>query len=298
MYLVVGSTGVLGTDICRRLRERDLPVRALVRSTSEAAKVGALRALGCEIVTGDLQEQTSLEAACDGVHSLVSTASTTISRQPHDSLGATDLSGQVNRIDAARRTKVQRFVLVSFSGNLEGDTALHRAKRTVEQRLRDSGLSYTILRPSFFMEVWLSPVLGFDPVNRRVQVFGTGEGPISFISVFDVAAFAVHALTSAVAANRTLELGGPQAVTLREVVKIFEKEVGGRIEVTHVPKEALLQKFEAATDEYEKTFAGLMLGAAGEDQIDMKATLKEFPVKMTSVRDYARKIAGTALGVT
>lgn len=292
MYLVVGSTGVLGTEICRRLRNRDLLVRALVRSTSDAAKVGALRALGCETVIGDLQDQASLEAACDGVHSVISTASTTISRQPHDSLGATDLSGQVNLIDAARRTKVQRFVLVSFSGNLEGDTALHRAKRTVEQKLRDSGLTYTILRPSFFMEVWLSPMLGFDAMNRKVQVFGSGEKPISFISVFDVAEFAVHAGTNAAAANRTLELGGPEAVTLNKVVKIFEKEVGGRIDVTHVPEEALRQTYESATEEYEKTFAGLALGATGEDQIDMKKTLKEFPVEMTSVRDYARKVAG------
>jgi uncharacterized protein YbjT (DUF2867 family) len=291
MYLVVGATGILGTEICRRLRSRSLPVRALVRSTSDAAKVGALRAMGCETAIGDLQDQGSLEAACDGVDSVVSTASTTISRQPHDSLGATDLGGNINLIDAARKTKVQRFVLISVSGTLEGDTALHRAKRTVEQKLRDSGLSFTILRPTFFMEVWLSPILGFDFMNRKVQIFGSGEKPISFISLYDVAEFAVLAGTSAAAANRTIELGGPEAVSPRHAVKIFEKELGGPIEITNVPQEAIRQQYESATEEYEKTFAGLTLRITEEDQIDMKQTLKEFPVKMTSVRDYARKIA-------
>ena len=291
MYLVVGSTGWLGTDICRRLRERNLPVRALVRSTSDAAKVGGLRALGCEVVTGDLQDQASLEAACDGVHSVISTASTTISRQPHDSLGATDLGGNVNLIDAARRTDVKRFVLVSFSGNLEGDTALHRAKRTVEAKLRSSGLSYTILRPSFFMDIWLSPFLGFDPANRKAQIYGDGENAISFIALADVAEFAAQVVTSETAANRVLELGGPKAITTRKVVKIFEDEVGAKFDVTYVPEEALRQKYATATDEYEKTFAGMMLGFVSEDRIDMKQTLKEFPVKLTSVRDYARRLA-------
>src|SRR5712691_185676 len=177
MDLVVGATGILGSEICRRLRERSVDVRALVRKTSDRAKVEQLEKLGCEIVSGDVQDKPSLDRACRGIEVVISTATTTMSRQPHDSLGKTDLQGQLNLIEAAERNDVKRFVLVSLSGNLEGDSGLHRAKRTVEEKLRKSGISFTILRPSCFMEIWLSPALGFDPQNRKVQIFG--DRPVS-----------------------------------------------------------------------------------------------------------------------
>lgn len=293
MDLVVGATGSLGAQICRRLRERSEEVRALVRKSSDAAKVAALESLGCQIVKGDLQDKASLDRACKGVDTVISTATTTLSRQPHDSLDKTDLQGQVNLIEAAERNDVKRFVLVSFSGNLEGDTKLHNAKRTVEEKLRESGISYTILRPSVFMEVWLSPPLGFDAPNKKVQVYGNGEKPVSFISLFDVAEFVVRTAGSDGAANQTLELGGPEAIAPNDVVKIFEREMGGPFEVTHVPVEALKQQYGAATDEYQKTFAGLMIGMCEGDSIDMTGVLKRFPVNLTSVRSYARKMAGT-----
>ena len=290
MDLVVGATGLLGTEICRRLRDRGDDVRAFVRKTSEALKVERLRSFGCEIATGDLQDKASLDRACKGIETVISTATTTMSRQAHDSLEKTDLQGQLNLIDAAERNDVKRFVLVSFSGNLEGDSKLHVAKRTVEEKLRESGVSYTILRPSYFMEVWLSPALGFDARNRKVQIFGAGEEPLSFISLFDVADFAVRAAASDNAANQTIELGGPEPVSPNEVVKIFEREIGGKFEVTHVPEETLEQQNATATDSYQQAFACLMLGYCEGDSIDMRDTLKRFPVKLTSVGEFARKV--------
>lgn len=290
MDLVVGATGLLGTEICRRLTARGDEVRALVRKTSEPLKVERLRSFGCEIVVGDVQDTKSLDRACKGIETVISTATTTASRQAHDSLEKTDLQGQLNLIDAAERNDVKRFVLVSFSGNFEIESTLHRAKRTVEDKLRESGISFTILRPSCFMEVWLSPMLGFDARNRKAQIYGEGIEPLSFISLHDVAQFAVLAATGDCAANQTIELGGPEPVAPNDVVKIFEREFGGPFEVTHVPREALEKQFEGATDEYQQTFAGLMLGYCAGDPIDMRDTLKRFPVKLTSVRDFARKM--------
>jgi uncharacterized protein YbjT (DUF2867 family) len=290
MDLVVGATGLLGTEICRRLRDGREDVRALVRKTSEALKVERLRSFGCEIVIGDLQDKASLDRACKGIDTVISTATTTMSRQSHDSLEKTDLQGQLNLIDSAERNDVKRFVLISLSGNLEGDSPLHLAKRKVEEKLRESGVSYTILRPGFFMEVWFTPALGFDAKNRKAQIFGAGEAPLSFVSLFDLAEFAVRAASSDKAANQTLELGGPEPVAPNEVVKIFEREIGGPFEVTHVPVDALKQQYAAATDSYQKAFASLMLDYSVGDEIDMTEALKKFPVKLTSVRDFARKM--------
>jgi NADH dehydrogenase len=79
--------------------------------------------------------------------------------------------------------------LVSFP-QTDVDFPLQSAKRAVEDRLKSSGLTYTILQPTFFMEVWLSPALGFDAANAQAQIYGTGENKMSWISYKDVARFA------------------------------------------------------------------------------------------------------------
>ena len=292
MILVVGSTGLLGGEICRRLRAGGELVRGLTRATSDTAAVDRLLGVGVETVVGDIRDRASLDAACRGIDTVFSTATTTRSRQPGDSIEATDEAGQLQLIDAAKNAGVRRFVYISYSQNLKDDGPLTHAKRTVERQLRESGMTYTILRPSYFMEVWLSPHLGFDYTNRKATLYGAGEAGISFISFADVAEFAVRVLHSSDAANATIELGGPDAVSPHDAVHIFEELTGASFEVQHVPQEALRAQFDGATDSLQKSFSGLMLDYAGGDEIPMRDTLDRIPVKLTSVRDYAQSVLG------
>ncbi len=289
MNLVVGATGFLGSEICRRLAQQGEPVRALVRTSSDPAKRAALQSLGIELVTGDLKDPASLSIACQDVTAVISTASVTISRQAGDSLQAVDLEGQLNLINAAKAANVSQFTYVSYSGNIDVDCPLQTAKRTVEQALRESGLTYTILRPSSFMEVWLSPIVGFDVANANVTVYGTGERNISWISLADVAQFAVESLTNPAAQNAVLELGGPAALSPLEVIRIFEAASGKSFAVQHVPAEVLQAQLDAATDPIQQSFAALMLAVTQGDEIDMRETLQKFPLQLTSVEDFARR---------
>ena len=292
MILVAGATGFLGGEICRRLVESGEAVRGLVRRTSDPAAVERLRALRVDVVLGDVRDRDSLDAACRGVRTVVSTVTITRSRQPGDSIEATDQAGQLALVDAARDAGVERFVFVSYSGNLDDDGPLTHAKRAIERRLRDSGMSYAILRPSYFMEVWLSPHLGFDFMNRKARVYGDGKRRISFISLGDVAEFAVRAVRTPDVVGPTTELGGPNAVSPIEAVRIFEEFGGAPFELEHVPEEALRAQFASATDSLQKSFAGLMLDYAHGDEIPMEETLRRIPVQLTSVRDYARTMLG------
>jgi NADH dehydrogenase len=292
MNLVVGATGLLGSEICRRLAGKAKPVRALVRASSAQAKVDALRDLGAELVRGDLRDRASLDAACQGVRTVISTASSVpFSYLPGENdIRTVDLEGLANLIAAAQAADVSRFIYVSFSGQADLDFPLRNAKRAVEQQLKDSGLIYTILRPSYFMEVWLSPAVGFDVENAKAQIYGTGEQGISWISLQDVAQFAVESLDHPAARYATLELGGPEALSPLQVVGIFE-EIGGRpFAVQHVPEDALQAQQEAATDPMEQSFAGLMRGYARGDATEMDATLEAFPLQLTSVREYASSV--------
>ena len=292
MNLVVGATGMLGSEICRNLAAEGKPVRALVRATSDPAKVEALRGFGAKIVEGDLRDRASLDVACQGVTAVISTAcSVPFSYVPGvNDIQTVDTDGLMNLIAAAHAADVQQMVYTSFT--VDHDFPLRNAKRAVEERLMDSGLTYTILRPSFFMEVWLSPNLGFDAANGKAQIYGSGENPISLISFLDVAAFAVASLDSPAARNAILELGGPAALSPLETVRIFEKVTKQSFELQHVPEEALAEQQQAATDPMQQSFAGMMRCYAWGDAVDMEDTLKVFPIPLATVRDYAQRTLG------
>src|SRR5262245_25289156 len=101
MNLIVGSTGLLGSEICRLAAAQGHPIKALVRETSNPERVAELKRLGAELVSGDLKNPASLRAACRHVTALVSTASSTLSRREGDSVETVDRQGQLDLIDAA-----------------------------------------------------------------------------------------------------------------------------------------------------------------------------------------------------
>src|SRR3954447_11653352 len=86
MILVVGATGLVGNEVCQRLVSRGEAVRAFVRATSSPEKVESLRSSGVELCVGDLKDLQSVVAACRGVNAVISTASSTLTRQPGDSI--------------------------------------------------------------------------------------------------------------------------------------------------------------------------------------------------------------------
>lgn len=290
MILVVGATGLLGSEICRQLAAKGKSVRALVRATSDQTKVQALRDLGIKVTQGDVRDRASLDAACQGVRGVISTVSAVpfSYEAGENDIQSVDTDGVTNLIGAAQAAGVKHFIYTSFSGQLDLDFPLGSAKRTVEQRLKESGLTYTILHPSFFIEIWLSPALGFDAANAKATIYGTGEQAISWISFQDVARFAVASLDNPAARNATLELGGPEALTPLQVVRIFEQASDKSFEVQHVSAQALVEQQESATDAMEQTFPALMRCYAQGDPIDMEVVLSAFPMHLATVKEYAK----------
>src|ERR1019366_9453614 len=290
MILVAGATGLVGSAVCQELAGRGEKVRALVRATSVKEKLEALRSVGAELRLGDLKDRASLNAACRGVEAVISTASSTFSRQAGDSIESVDAAGQLNLVNAAKAANVARFVFVSFRRPRGMSFPLAEAKRQVEEAV--SSLNFTIIQASWFMEVWLSPALGFDYPNRTEHIYGPGANPISWVSFRDVAAMCALALRSPAADRRTIEFGGPEALSPLEVVARFEK-IGGRpFQLEHVPEQALRAQFDGATDPMQKTFAGLMLGYLYGDAIDMAPVVDQFGIQLASVDDYARGVLG------
>lgn len=291
MNLIAGATGMLGSEICRLLREQGKRVRALVRSTSNPERLADLGGLGVELVQGDLKDAATLEEACRGATAVISTASSTVSRQAGDSIDSVDRQGQLNLIEAAERADVQQFILISFP-HIDIDFPLQSAKREVEDRLRQGRMTYTILQPTCFMEVWLGPALGFDLAHGTARIYGSGHNKVSWISFQDVAQLAVAALGNDRAAQAVIKLGGPHALSPLEVVQLAQQLTGRLINVQHVPEDGLRAQYSSASDALQKSFAALMLYYAHGDSVDMANTLRVLPARhLKSVREYLPTVA-------
>ena len=284
--LLIGATGLLGSDICRHVTAAGSRVRALVRPTSNADRRQDLTALGVDLVEGDLKDPSSLARACAGMDAVISTASSTLSRQEGDSIESVDHRGQLALVQAAKDAGVERFVFVSFRENPALQFPLAAAKRAVEGAIKTSGMTYTILQASYFMEVWLTPALGFDAARGRVRLYGDGSRPVSWVSARDVARAAAEAATGGIARNTVVEFGGPQPLSPRDVVRMFEAAGAGAIVTESVPEATLKAQMETAPDALQQSFAGLMLQCAAGDAIDCSVSSRLFPFQMTSVREF------------
>ncbi len=284
MILVVGATGLLGSAIVHELAAKKVRVRALVRETASAEKRTLLQAVGAQLVSGDLKHGGSLRGALEGVRTVVSTASSTLSRQDGDSVQSVDLDGQLQLVEAAARGGVQHFVFVSFAP-LSVDCALQRAKREVERAVQQSGMSYTILQPVDFMEIWLGPALGFDPLGGKAVIWGNGRARTNWIALSDVAWYAAAATESTSARNQVLQLGGSEALSQLEVIALFEQR-GIKVALEHVSAELLRQQLENASDPLSEAFAALQLTTSQGWFADASQAHRILPHQLKSLRSY------------
>lgn len=295
--LVVGATGLLGSEICRLLRGSEHHVRGLVRPGSPREDL--IRSFGAEIVPGDLRDVRSLERACRGAATVITTATAIRPRLPGDDLKSVDRDGQRALVDAARRSGVRRFLYVSVSPNLPRATPLVRYKREVESAVRGSGMAWVIVQPSAFMEVWFDPRAGFDVTAGKAALVGSGEAPVSYISVRDVAKAVVGAVREDSGVTRAhLPLGGPDAISTLDIVRMFEEETGRRFSVIHAPV-PLVRGMGFVTRPFYPALSSVLGMAAHRavagDVIEPSEAARSLIPRPWSVRDFARDAARAAL---
>ena len=142
-------------------------------------------------------------------------------------------------IDAARKVNAS-FILMSTVGAApDSAMELFRAKYAAEQYLKQSGIPWTIVRATAYMETW-AKVMG-DPLLQtgKTMVFGRGMNPINFVSAFDVAALIDFAVAEPQLQGRLHEIGGTQDVTFNQFAEALQAVTGHAAKVKHVPRPAL-----------------------------------------------------------
>ena len=244
MILISGATGILGGIVTQRLLGEGKDVRILVRHNSPSEQMAlqgmatsarSLIEAGAQPVYGDLKDQASLDRACDGVETVITTANSAM-RGGEDTVDTVDRQGNRNLIEAAKASGVKQFIFTSFLGaDLNNPVPLFQAKAETEAMLAESGMPYTILASNFFIESWAGMVVGI-PLQARQPVTLVGEGQRlhSLISVADVAAFAAAVVGHPAAINQRLALGGPKPLSWRGIVDTFGKVLGQELPVQFV----------------------------------------------------------------
>jgi NADH dehydrogenase len=234
--LVTGGTGFVGPHVVHALRAKETPVRALVRDPARATR---LAAWGVELVTGDVTDPASLRAACEGVDAVVHLVAI-IKGRPAD-FERVMSEGTRNVVAAAQEAGVRRFVLASALGLDERSkdaVPYFAAKWEMERAVRESGLEHVILRPSFVFgrDGGVLPTFvrlaRFAPVT---PIIGGGRQRLQPIWIEDLAEYYARAIDEQAAANRTFELGGPDAVSWNEFWERLKRVLGVRRPSVHVP---------------------------------------------------------------
>ena len=288
MILIVGATGSLGSAIAHVLLARGEAVRILTRQdtgTGNASPLRQLTAAGAQPIRGDLKDSASLDHACAGITTVITTANSAL-RGGDDNTQTVDIDGNRNLIDAARKAGVAHFIFISVNGaDPSSPVPLFAAKGKTEQHLLASGLPYTILAPEAFMEVWMGMVVGGPALaNLPVTVVGSGHSRHSFISARDVAQFTVASVGNEKALNRRLVLGGPQAMSFRDAAQVYSRVLGREVTVRSVPPGQPIEGFP-------QVVADIMAGLdMSESVVDTSPLAAEFGVTLLTVDDFAREM--------
>jgi uncharacterized protein YbjT (DUF2867 family) len=236
VILVTGATGFVGPKVVHALRERGTPVRALVRNPNRATE---LRAWDCELVQGDMNDTNALRRAVEGCEAVVHLVA--IRQGRAETFERVMVQGTRGLLGAAKEAGVRRFVLMSALGTSAETKDLlpyYNAKWKQEQDVLASGIEHVIFRPSFVFgrEGGILPT--FKRLARLTPVtpiIGSGRQRIQPIWVDDVAAYFSESVEKPDAANRTFELGGPDAVSWNEFWERLKAALGLRRPSFHVP---------------------------------------------------------------
>ena len=286
---------MLGGRVTRQLLADGHRVAAITRDRDRAAEVAAL---GAEVRVADLTEPASLAPACRGAGVVVSATHAMLGRGRYRS-ELVDDAGQRALIDAAKAAGVRHFVYISVLGaSPDHPVDFWRTKFRIEQYLKASGLSWTILRPAAFMELHAHELIGKSIIaGGTATILGRGDRPMNFVAVGDVAWLAARAVTDPALGGRSLEIGGPENLTKNQVAALYGRLCGCRPKVRHVPL-GLVRVLAALVGPLHPGIARILRANVAADEVDEcwdpSRLSSAYPMPLARLEDVARACLSAA----
>ncbi len=240
---VAGGTGFVGGAIARELLSRGHQVVVLSHRPPAGGKRTGDAGSGLDFRQADVSRPDGLAAALAGVDTLVISLAFRNSPIESPRRGQTfelvDAAGTEALVSAAKTTGIDRLVYMSGAGAAP-DASAHwfRSKWRAEEAVRASGITYTIFRPSWIYgpgDHSLNRFIGFSRWLPFIPQIGNGRQRLVPIYVGDVAALVADSLETPTAENVELEVGGPEELTMDEVIRAALNTLGRRRPILHTP---------------------------------------------------------------
>jgi len=236
MILVTGAAGLNGSAVIREFSRNGHPVRGLVRDRTRAQHIAELP--GVEVVEGDMRRPETLGPALDGVDRalMISTADPAMAET------------QCAFVDACGKAGVGH--VVKFSGAESGigfDAGKFRFTRMheeVERYLEASGVAWTHLRPSQFMQVYLREAPSI--ISDGALCLPLADIALAPIDVGDIAQVAFAILTRGGYEGRRFDMTGPEALTMTQVAERITSATGHRVRYVSITADQRRQNLAAA----------------------------------------------------
>lgn len=220
MILVSGATGGIGGEVCRLLQEAGTPFRALCRRQEQ---VESLAKKGIDAVRGDFDRPETLAAAMQGIDTMFLITPPTQQQ----------VAQETAAIDAATDAGVGRIVKISASdGNVRSPVPWAKAHALIDHHLRASGIRWTILKPTAFMQnfLWFK-----DPIAKGFLPQVAGKGSVSWVDTRDVARVAAAVLTEDGHEGATYFITGPETLDMKEAAARLSKVLGHKVRYLNLP---------------------------------------------------------------
>lgn len=203
-----------------------------------------------------------------------------------------DRDGNIALVDAARATGADVVLVSVVDASPDHPLELHRMKWAAEQHLRASGVDWSIVRASAFVEMWIEMLDRSAKGDAGPQVFGVGDNPVNFVSVEDVAVAVARAATDRGLRGQVIDVGGPDDLSLNELAALVRPGAAAR----HVPRLALHVMGQAARP-VRPSLARLARMSLAMDRADLRfdtaPSRAAHPwLPCTSVRGLAGRAAG------
>jgi uncharacterized protein YbjT (DUF2867 family) len=291
MIVVAGATGTLGPLLVPLLVARGEPVRVATRDPVAAAR----KLSGVAFVTADVTRPEDARRAVAGARVVVSAITGFASPA---GIQAVDVEGNRALAEAAAAAGVEQLILLSVAhASADHPMPLFRAKFAAEQAVRASGVGWTIIRPTAYLETWLGLIGGPLVATGKTLVFGRGRNPINFVSALDIARFVVLAIDDPSLRGQVVDVPGPENLTLDQLVEITETACGRSGRVSHSPR-AVMRLLSVALRPINGMRAGQIQAALMMDTRDMTvdARLDRAPypsIPMTGAAAVAERMFGS-----
>ena len=223
--LVTGGTGSVGSQAVQSLLAKgDLKVRALVR---DVAKANWIADAGGELVAGSFEDADTVNRALAGVHTLALITPA----------GPRAFEQAARIVALAKQAGVQKVVRLSaIKAAEDGPTDNTRQHGLTERAIRESGLTYVILRPNYFMQNLLGS-LG-SVLGQGKLYAGMGDAKIAVIDARDVGDALAEAVRTDAFDGSALELSGPQSIGHGVIATAIGKALSRDVEYVAIPPEA------------------------------------------------------------